>query len=129
MAGRQNLARLQWGEAEWVLRQRLSAAPNSATDAIQLAATLVWLGKNEEAARIVAPFEAAVREQPDSGEERNLARYYGALGDATRACAYLNKHNGESFSPHALQLEPWWDRLRGQPQFEALIVDKLRTLR
>lgn len=125
IAGRENLARQEWQAAEAVLRQRLRAEPGDATDTMRLAITLAWLGKNDEAVQLMAPLEAAAREQLTPGRARLIAQYYAAQGDARRAEPYLKVALTASvwITVHTLRLDPWWDKLRGQPEFEALLKE------
>jgi tetratricopeptide (TPR) repeat protein len=124
-----SLARQQWQTAEAVLRQRLRDEPNETTDRARLATTLAWLGRTDEAAREIAAFEATAREQPSALSAYLLAQYYAAQGDATKAAPYLTqamlRHlfvNGP-----ALRLDPQWDKLRGQPEFEAVLAGAKKT--
>jgi hypothetical protein len=54
-----------------------------------------------------------------------LARYHAARGDAARAVPYLRRSVNYSshLTDHLLLLDPWWDKLRGQPEFETLLVE------
>ncbi len=65
VAGKDGLAHQQWQAAEEVLRQRLRDHPDDLEATAQLAITLAWMGRSEEAAREITPVEAAVREQND----------------------------------------------------------------
>ncbi|MBI4623893.1 MAG: toll/interleukin-1 receptor domain-containing protein [Verrucomicrobia bacterium] len=123
--GKDNLARLDWQKAESVLRQRQRDDPNSQTYPVELAATLAWLGRLEEAAREVAPIEAAWREELNPPRARALAWYYGAVGDAAKAAPFLRRalNSGVFTTAPALRLDPWWDKLRGQAEFDALIKE------
>jgi len=124
IAGKDALARTEWRTAETVLRQRLRDRPNE-VDQVRLAMTLAWLGENDEAAQIVAPIEAAWREDLTKPRAKELARYYAARGDAAKAVLYLREVvNFSSFITDALlPLDPQWDKLRGQPEFEALLAE------
>jgi Flp pilus assembly protein TadD len=123
--GKENLARLDWQKAESVLRQRQREDSNNQTYPVELAATLAWLGRKDEAAREVAPIEAAWREELTPPRARTLALFYGAVGDAAKAAPYLRRAIVSSVftTAYALRLDPWWDKLRGQPEFEALLKE------
>jgi tetratricopeptide (TPR) repeat protein len=82
------------------------------------------MGQIAEAARELAPVEAAWREQLNPGRARSLARYYAGIGDAQKATPYLRRavNNHPVFTIPVLRLDPWWDKLRGKPEFEALLA-------
>jgi predicted Zn-dependent protease len=123
-AGQENSALLQWQAAERTLRERLRTDPQNSIYRQQLATTLAWMGRTEEAARELAPVEAAWREQMNGFRARSLARYYAGLGDAAKATAYLRRTvNADTFfSIRVMRIDPWWDKLRGNPEFEALLA-------
>jgi tetratricopeptide (TPR) repeat protein len=122
--GKPSLEQAQWQETEAVLREHLQEHPEILTDHARLATTLVRLGRREEAAREIAAFEAAARDQPSIDKAIMLAVYYAALGDATRTLPYLkqamNRWGGVSY--YFLRLHPWWDKLRGQPEFDQFLA-------
>ncbi len=125
LEGKENLARLDWQRAETLLRQRLSDDPNSQSRAVELATTLAWLGRTDEALQLVAPAEAAAREEPSRQRSRPLAYFYAALGDAAKAVPYLRHSLNQSvfLTSRTLVLDPWYDKLRGQPEFEAFLKE------
>jgi len=124
VAGRENLARIEWQKAEAVLQQRLRTEAEDHDDTARLATTLAWLGRSKEAAKAIEPFEAAAREQPTLVSNRLLAQYYAAIGDAAKAQPYIKEALGHSFwvTIYTLRLDPWWDKLRGHPEFEAFVA-------
>jgi len=116
-AGHPSLARGEWETAESVLRQRLRDDPNNRERySGQLAMTLVWLGRTEEAAQWIAPVQSAARDEMTGERAGALARYYGALGDAREAVRYLQRR---SSSAADLRFNPWWDKVRAAPEFQA----------
>jgi tetratricopeptide (TPR) repeat protein len=123
-AGKENLARQQWETAEAVLRKRIQDNPDQDFYRAELAMTLAWLGRSEEASRVMAPLEAAWREQMSSLLAMRLALYYAAEGDAPRAVSYiiLTKKRTSRTTPWILKLDPWWDKLRGKPEFDHLLA-------
>jgi tetratricopeptide (TPR) repeat protein len=123
IAGQENLARLDWEAAEAVMRSRVRDQPGNLAETARLAITLAWLGRNDEAASLMAPIESTLREQPSWRVARLVALYYAGLGDAARAAPYLRAALYQSMfvTPATLPLDPWWDKLRGQPEFEALL--------
>lgn len=124
LEGKQSLAHQQWEAAEAVLRQRLQGHAEASDDRARLATTLVWLGRSDEAAREIAAFESTAREQPNPRSAYLIAQYYAALGNAAKAAPWLEQAmNRHVFvSVPALRLDPQWDKLRGQPAFEALVA-------
>jgi len=128
-AGKENLARLEWQRAEATLRQHVRAHPNEVLYQVQLATTLAWLGRPGEAAQVLAPAESIWREQLTPSHALGLARYYAALGDAAQAVPLLrlSLNKVPSSSSWTLKLYPWWDKLRGQPEFDALLAEAFAT--
>jgi hypothetical protein len=124
LAGKVALARQEWLAAETVLRQRLRDQPNE-RETGRLAVTLAWLGRDEEAEQLMAPLEAAWLEASTPSTALILARYHAARGDAARALPHLRRSVNYSshLTDHLLLLDPWWDKLRGQPEFEALLSE------
>ena len=123
-AGKENLARNQWQAAEKLLRERIGADPKNANYHLQLARTLAWLGQAEETAREIAPIEAAWKEQMNPRRAASLAQVYAGLGDAAKAVPYLREsvNRNNQFTDRELRISPWWDKLRGAPEFEALLA-------
>jgi tetratricopeptide (TPR) repeat protein len=123
-ADKENNAQLAWQAAEALLRERIRSDPKSGFNHLQLAQTLAWLGKTDEAARELAPIEAAWREEMTPQRAFSLANYYAASGDAARAVAYLRQSINQPFlaTLPKLRLYPWWDKIRGSPEFEALLA-------
>ena len=123
VAGKENTARADWQAAEAMLRQRLKDEPGNQIYQVELAATLAWLGQREEALRLVEPVEAVWKEGLNWGRSRLLALAYAALGDAARAGPYLPLVVDRSpfTSRHLIQRDPWWDKIRGAPEFEAAL--------
>jgi TolB-like protein/Flp pilus assembly protein TadD len=136
--GKDSLAQQEWQRAEAVLRQRLQVTPGNQNDQAALAATLAWLGRREEAAKLIAPIEAQVRESPprvsgfapDHLRILYLSYYYAGLGEAAPAVSYLRQllNRRELLTSKTIPLDPWWDKIREQPEFVALLAEaKTRT--
>jgi len=125
LAGKDNLERNDWQAAETALRQRLRDDPTNEKFQVELAITLAWLGRRDEAARLVEPIEPVWREDFKFWRPSLLARYYAALGDAAKAAPYLIQEIDRNVftSRKIISLDPWWDKLRGQPEFEALLKE------
>ena len=127
IAGKDNLARRDWEDAEAVMRRRVRDQPDDMRYQAELAITLAWLGRRDEAAKIIAMVEPLWREAPTFWTPETLALYYGAMGDAKRASPYLKATIDRSpfWSRRVMPLDPWWDKLRGQPEFDALVKTPL----
>jgi tetratricopeptide (TPR) repeat protein len=125
LQAKENLARLDWQRAEQNARARLREQPGNPFTAVEIAISLAWLGRTEEAAREVEPIEAAWREELNPARARMLALYYAALGDAAKAAPYLRAGlNTQVFlTTLTLPRDPWFDKLRGQPEFEAVLKE------
>ena len=121
-AGKENLAHNYWQAAEKLLRERIGADPKNANYHLQLARTLAWLGQADETAREIAPIEAAWQEQMSPRRALSLAQVYAGLGDAAKVVPYLRQsvNRINQFTDRELRISPWWDKLRGAPEFEAL---------
>ncbi|MDP3069482.1 MAG: TIR domain-containing protein [Opitutaceae bacterium] len=123
IAGKENLARREWQAAETVLRQRLKDEPANETYQVELAITLAWLEQREEATRLIGAVEPMWREELVRGRPLLLARYYAAAGDAVKTAAYLSLAIDHTvfFARKAIALDPWWDNVRGAPEFAAAL--------
>lgn len=123
-SGKENLARSHWQAAEALLRERLRADPKNNNYRYQLARTLAWLGAIEESGREIAPIEAAWRELMNPFRASSLASYYAAVGDAARTVAYLRQsvNRINQFTHQELRIDPWWDKVRTAPEFQALLA-------
>jgi serine/threonine protein kinase len=124
LEGKSALEREQWLQGVEViqkLRRDGGAVPN---DQPRLATALVRLGRLEEAEKEIHSYEATYREQPKAEKALMLAMYYAALADAKKAVPFLrdalNRWSGVSYP--LLKLHPWWDNLRGQPEFDELLA-------
>jgi hypothetical protein len=118
LAGREDLARLDWLAAEAAVRERLRETPGALREQLELAVTLAWLGQAEETAR-VAPMANGV------GPTRLMAYCYAGLGDAARAVPQIRQaiNQGVWLTDWTLPLEPWWDKIRNAPEFAALLAE------
>jgi tetratricopeptide (TPR) repeat protein len=125
MAGRSGLARQHWQRAESVVRERLNSDPQNLELRLKRAVILAALGDGKAQQELDA-IESAWRDQMNPDRAWDLASYYGATGDAVKAVALLRTalHAGPGIAPltlHHLKLDPWWDRIRGSPEFQALL--------
>lgn len=128
----------KWGDKEAVreaglaakraFTELLAARPEEPTLHSLLGLTQAALGESEEAiARGRRAVELQARrtdymDGPDPGTL--LAVIYSATGDPERAVNELRQVVGQpNFLAHfgLLRLDPWWNRLRGRPDFELLV--------
>jgi tetratricopeptide (TPR) repeat protein len=129
LAGKEALARRNWQAGETVLRQRVKESPANEVYQVELAITLAWLEQREEAERLIAAIEPVWREEPGVGRAALLARYHGAAGQAGRAAEWLARALDRTVfvSRKAVSLDPWWDKVRGAPEFEAVVREREAT--
>jgi TolB-like protein/tetratricopeptide (TPR) repeat protein len=125
--GKPHLALREWREAERVLREKLRTAPDTPLWRLRLALTLAYQDRLDEARAEYAAAEAAWGENLDASRAGSLAGFHAACGDAPRAVALLRRavHHGNGIAPHTvfdLQLQPWYDRIRASPEFQALLA-------
>ncbi len=125
IAAKENLARGEWQSVETLLRQRLRDRPTDLVEQGRLAVTLAWLGRNEEAAREMAPVEAAATEGGDGRLIRLVAQFYAAQGNGAKAAPGIRQtiRTRSLISGVLLSRDPFWMKLRGQPEFEALVLE------
>ncbi len=124
-AGRPNQAQLAWKQAENTIRARLTNDSNNTILTSDLAKTLAWQGRTEEAKRLFAPIEAAMLEAGTSSQ--SAAQFYAALGDAGQAVAWLHKvlYRFPETTPSVLKVDPTWDKLRGQAEFDTFLAEAI----
>jgi tetratricopeptide (TPR) repeat protein len=122
--GNSLLETFYWKEAREELKSRLEKAGGlHAHYRVQLATTLAWLGKREEARRVVQVVEAEWEgANLTAGRARELAGYYASIGDARNAIPMLERALAADSGPgglttHLLHADPWWDKLRDTPEF------------
>ena len=110
-------------EVRGIRRDRLAIQANPRDEA-QLAATLGWLDRADEARKLLVQMEQVARETRTSQNALRLALAYAALGDDARATQHLRPLVERSLSTtrHVLRLDPMWDRVRDQPEFKALLA-------
>jgi tetratricopeptide (TPR) repeat protein len=124
-AGRESAAAEEWRAAETVLRARLATDPNSLPAQAELAVTHAMQGRKDEAVREFSRFDAWTRERgmPGLGAVLHM-RFHSAMGDGRRTVAAVKevrKRNLFFATKIVLQRDPWFDRVRGQPEFKALM--------
>jgi Flp pilus assembly protein TadD len=124
-SGKDTLARLQWEEAESIMRARLQARPGDLLTKLQHAVTLAWLERTDGLAAHAATVDGAARESTTWPVRQAAARFHAGRGDAAQAVFYLRQvvNTRNHLADRTLPLDPWWDKLRGQPEFEALLAE------
>jgi len=94
----------------------------------QLAVTLAWLGRKDEATKQFARYDAAMRDRT-SPAWLTHAHFYAAMGDAKRAVAAIRdtrKINAMWMTESILSRDPRFDLIRGHPEFKALLQEVAR---
>jgi Flp pilus assembly protein TadD len=124
--GKENLARLAWQRAEAVVRERLRENPADTLLTFDLATTLAWLGRAEEADALFAPLEAAWREELGPMRAMQAAHYHAARGDGAKVAAYLPKalDSSVTFTRHTFPLDPWFDGVRDHAEVRRVLAEK-----
>jgi tetratricopeptide (TPR) repeat protein len=127
-ARRQSAAAEEWRAAEAVLRARLAAAPDSLATQAELAITLAMLGRKEEAAKQFARYDAAMRDTGQAATASHV-RFHAAMRDGKRTADALREVRKPMplwFTDIALERDPWYDGVRDQPPFQALLRERLK---
>jgi tetratricopeptide (TPR) repeat protein len=127
MSGKPALAEQQWNEGIRVMRDRLEKRPSD-VDRINLAIGLAWKGDKAEAAAIADPIAAEQREMAQGKFPASLAEYYAGIGDGADTVFFLRvlQRQFSHVRPKALELDPWFDRVRQTPEFREFIAELSR---
>jgi len=129
MKGDTARARVSYDSARAIIEARLAMAPDDARYFSALGIALAGLGRDEEAIdhareglRLMPPEKEAWR---GTYRLRDLARVYAMTGRTDEAIDLLERLLSipADISKWDLRLDPYWDPLRGDPRFEALIAD------
>jgi eukaryotic-like serine/threonine-protein kinase len=102
------------------LRKALSLAEGSPLIVAQLGHAHASAGRRQEALDVLRELDGLSQRRyvPSSG----IALVYAGLGDADKAFAALEQAYAErDFSMTLLKVAPWFDRLRSDPRYEALL--------
>ena len=115
-AGHPDQARAEWETAASVLRRRLRDDPdNQERYTFQLATTLAWLGRTEEAAQWIEKIQGAAKEDLTPSRAAYFAEYYAALGDARETAFYVRKG---ALCAGCMRFSPEWDKVRDTPEIQ-----------
>ena len=119
IAGREQAAELEWRAALQVIERRLGAQPNSARLLLWKSWLLALLGNQPEAKKW---FQAAEQLGFTVRDQYWAAALQLELGDRDKALTLLAAAAKEQVVVTAafLRIHPMWDRVRGDPRFEAL---------
>lgn len=130
LAGRTERAKIEWRKAVAVLEDERAAHPDRGRLFNLQAEIHALLGENEEAARLLAVSQRIQNEEPDAvgldnyGVHLALRRHEEVLAWLT---PFLHQESERfRFNTHAdARFSPVWDGLRGDPRFEALLLETL----
>jgi TolB-like protein/Flp pilus assembly protein TadD len=120
-------ARAAFLKAKSVVEEQLTRSPDNPDAHIQLAKVLAFLGEKDSA---LAEAQRATELQPESkdafsGPEitAGVAQVYAILGDNARAIDILDGllSRPSSVTVQMLKVNPIWDPLRNNPDFQALL--------
>jgi len=127
-ADRPEAARVAWESGIALMQKRLEAAPNNPDLHLRLGELFAWSGQGDAALR-----EVKIYEQLTSGQQTDwtwsAVRIYAALGRAAEAVPLLAHELSAPpsgrwpLTPALLRLDPLWDKLRGDPRFQALCAE------
>jgi TolB-like protein/Flp pilus assembly protein TadD len=114
-------------KAKETAQKLLAQSPDLAPRHMQLAQVLALLGEKDAAlteafrARELLPESIDAFEGPQITQ--NLAEVYSILGDAGHATELLDGlfNRPSAITTHILKLQPFWDPIRKDPRFQALI--------
>jgi TolB-like protein/Tfp pilus assembly protein PilF len=127
VGGQTQRAAEQWEMAEKALREKHAAAPGDIDWRAMLSVALAGAGRAADAKQMADGCMAEGRFGRMGGAAENLAAAYVRLGEFPRAISLLKRIiSGEIPWPYltaaTLRAEPEWDKLRGQPEFDALVA-------
>jgi TolB-like protein/Tfp pilus assembly protein PilF len=124
----ENGARVAFLKAKNAAEEQLKRSPDAADAHIQLAKVLAYLGEKDAA---LAEAQRATELQPESkdafsGPEitAGVAEVHAILGDNGRAIEILDGllNRPSSITVQGLKVNPIWDSLRNDPDFQALLT-------
>ncbi len=128
-AGRGEAARVAWEGALALVEQRLRTTPADRSLLLAKGDLLGWLGREEEAMRAARTIEQLIK--PDDPWIFTGVCIYAALGRTQEALPIIerqlqfareHRNLGWHLTPALLRIDPRWDKLRGNPEFEAVLA-------
>jgi TolB-like protein/Flp pilus assembly protein TadD len=127
LAGRPDVAALEWRAALKLVDQRLAASPNDWRLLSQRVGLLTRLGQGEEAEHSLGVLTQLLGSEPDVTAFA-LSRVYTLLGRKAEAIAQISAglkrgKRAVQFTAADLRLNPDWDPLRRDPAFTAVIAE------
>jgi TolB-like protein/Tfp pilus assembly protein PilF len=120
-------ARAAFLKAKSAAEEQLKKSPDSADAHILLAKLLAWLGEKDAA---VSEAQRATKLLPESKDafegpeiSEGVAQVHATLGDNARAIEILDGllSRPSAITVQGLKVNPIWDPLRNDPQFQALL--------
>jgi TolB-like protein/Flp pilus assembly protein TadD len=128
LAGQGDLARRSFEAARLELEQKVKQDPDDSRFHSSLGIAYAGLGRRMDAvreARLGCDLMPASKDAMRAlWRVEDLALVYtmvGQVGEAIAQLEHLLAASGD-FTPHLLRLEPWWDPLRSDPRFQALLT-------
>jgi tetratricopeptide (TPR) repeat protein len=129
LSGEAGKARDSYDRAKAVLLATLARTPDNRYAMVNLAFTYAYAGERDLALKYV---EMAIRQVPSSKDfyagpiyEDARARIWAMFGERDRAIPELARLLKTTYAapitPAMLRLDPTFDKLRGDPRFEALL--------
>ncbi len=125
LEGKEARARLDWQRAEATIRERLREDPANEQLNFDLATTLAWLGRAEEADALFGPIEAAWREELGPRRAGLAAHFHAARGDGAKVAAYLPTalDANVTLTRHTFAVDPWFDGVRDHPEVRRVLTE------
>jgi hypothetical protein len=131
MAGNREAARIAWESGLAVLDARLKVNPTDADLHSMRGELLAWLGRTDDALGEARIADEMRRSHLYSWAHSSV-RIFAALGRADLAAPAIRKLLDSRvwdlawpLTPTLLRQDPLWDKLRGDPQFDAMAAESV----
>jgi tetratricopeptide (TPR) repeat protein len=128
LAGQRDPARQSFETARVELEQKITQTPDDSRCHSSLGIAYAGLGRRVEAvreARLGCDLKPTSKDAMRALDRlEDLALVYAMVGQTSEAIAQLEEllqRSGQT-TPHVLRLDPWWDPLRSDPRFQALLT-------